>query len=125
MFLLGAIYIALTPTLLIGWLVLPHQVMVKARDTVLQPIADEFQQALTESMSSVKPDTRTVAAGTRRLTALKERYDLVYNTFPVWPLGISAVNRLVVTVILPVLLPLILPSIAALIALIDHVLRFP
>lgn len=125
MSLLGAIYIALTPVLLIGWLVLPHQVMMRARDEVLQPIADEFQQALVQCMPSAKHDTRTITTGTRRLAALKERYDLVCNTFPVWPLGISAVNRLVITVILPALLPLILPALASLITLASHTLRFP
>jgi hypothetical protein len=123
--LLGAIYITLTPALLVGWLVLPHQVMRRARDEVLQPIADEFQQTLMQCMPDAKHDTRTITAGTRRLAALKERYDLVCNTFPVWPLGISTVNRLVITVILPTLLPLILPALASLITLLSHTLRFP
>jgi hypothetical protein len=121
MSLLGAIYIALTPALLVGWLILPHQVMMRTRDEVLQPIADEFQQALVQCMPSAKHDTRTITAGTRRLAALKERYDLVCNTFPVWPLGISTVNRLVITVILP----LILASITSLIPLIGQALHLP
>ena len=107
MILLGAIYIALTPSLLIGWLVFPHRVMVRARDEALQPLVDEFQQALTQSLLSVEHDIRSAIAGTRQLAALKQRYDLVRDTFPTWPLEISALGRVGVTVVLPLMLPLI------------------
>src|SRR6266852_151420 len=105
--LLAVIYVALTPSLLIGWLLFPHRVMVRARDETLQPLADEFQQALMQSISSVEHDVRTVVARTRRLAALKQRYDLVRDTFPTWPLEIKALSRLTVTVILPIVLSLI------------------
>lgn len=115
MILLGAIYVVLTPSLFIGWLVFPHRVMVRVRDEALQPIADEFQQALIQSMSSAERDMRTVVAGTRRLAALKQRYDLVCDTFPTWPLEISVLSRVGVTVILPIVLSLIaslIPSVS-------------
>ncbi|HEX9132299.1 MAG TPA: hypothetical protein VF844_08395 [Ktedonobacteraceae bacterium] len=125
MILLVAIYIALTPALLIGWLVFPHRVMVSSRDEALQPLAGEFQQALIQSLSSAEHDTRTVVAGTRRLAALKQRYDLVRSTFPTWPLEINALRSLLVTVILPVITPLILSLIASLISFISHALGLP
>jgi len=121
MVLLAAIYVVLTPSLLIGWLVFPHRVMVRARDETLQPLADEFQQALMQSLSSAEYDMRTVVAGTRRLAALKQRYDLVRNTFPTWPLKINTVSRLVATALLPLMLPLI----ASLISLVSHALGLP
>ncbi len=119
--LLAVIYVALTPSLLIGWLLFPHRVMVRARDETLQPLADEFQQALMQSLSSAEHDTRTVVAGTRRLAALKQRYDLVRDTFPTWPLKINTVSRLVVTALFPLMLPLI----ASLISLVSHALGLP
>ncbi len=125
MILLVAIYIALTPALLIGWLVFPHRVMVSSRDEALQPLAGEFQQALMQSLSSAEHDTRTVVAGTRRLAVLKQRYDLVRSTFPTWPLEINALRSLLVTVILPVIAPLILSLIASLISFISHALGLP
>lgn len=121
MILLGAIYVTLTPALLIGWLVFPHRVMVRARDEVLQPLADEYQHALMQSLSPVEHDTRTIVAETRRLATLKQRYDLVRSTFPTWPLEIDALGRLVVTVILPLLIPLIV----SLISLVIHAPGFP
>jgi len=107
MLLLGAMYVILTPALLLGWLVFPHRVMVRARDEALQPLVDEFQQALTQSLLSVGHDIRSAIAGTRQLAALKQRYDLVRDTFPTWPLEISALGRVGVTVVLPLILPLI------------------
>ncbi len=107
MILLGAIYITLTPALLIGWLIFPHRMMVKARDELLQPLTDEYQQALLQSLSSHEHDTRSLISGTRRLTALKQRYDLLRNTFPTWPLETNTLNRIGVTVILPLILPII------------------
>lgn len=125
MFLLSAIYLALTPSLLIGWLVFPHQVMLKARDEALQPLADEFRQALVQSMSLAEHNTRKIVAVTNHLVALKQRYDLVRDTFPTWPLEINKVSRLVLTAILPTLLPLILPLMASLISFVSHTIGLP
>ncbi len=107
MILLGAIYIALTPALLIGWLLFPHYMMVKARNEMLQPLTDAYQQAFMQSLSSNDFDTRNLVSETRRLTILKQRYDLVHDTFPIWPLETAALSRIGVTVVLPLLLPII------------------
>ncbi|GCF09237.1 hypothetical protein [Dictyobacter arantiisoli] len=110
MFLLGAIYIALIPTLLIGWLIFPHRMMVQARNEALQPLMVEYQHALIQSLSSGTQDTQSIAAETLHLETLKKRYDLVYNLFPVWPLDTNTLSRAGATVIIPIILPLILPS---------------
>jgi hypothetical protein len=107
MILLGAIYIALTPALLIGWLLFPHAMMVKARDEMLSPLTNAYQQALLQSLPSPDHDTRTLVSDTRRLTTLKQRYDLLHDTFPVWPLETGTLSRIAVTVILPLLLPIL------------------
>ncbi len=107
MILLGAIYIVLTPALLIGWLLFPHHLMVKTRNELLQPLAEQYQQALLHSLSSHEYDTRSLVSRTRHLTALKQQYDLVHESFPIWPLETRALRRLGVTVIVPLLLPLL------------------
>ncbi len=107
MILLGAIYVALTPALLIGWLFFPHYIMLKTRNEMLQPLTEQYQQALMQSLSFNENDTRSLVSGTRRLSALKQQYDLLQNTFPVWPLETSALSRLGVTVFLPLLIPLL------------------
>jgi hypothetical protein len=116
MTLLAAIYVILTPALLIGWLIFPHRIMVRTRDELLQPLTDEYQRALLQSLSSNGYDTHTLVSGTRHLNALKQRYDLLHDTFPTWPLEFSTLNRIGVTIVLP----LILPIITSLITLILH-----
>ncbi|BCL79524.1 hypothetical protein ccbrp13_19890 [Ktedonobacteria bacterium brp13] len=117
MFLLGAIYIALIPALLIGWFIIPHRMMVKARAEALQPLAVTYQQALMQSLSSGIQDTQSMTDETLRLETLKKHYDLAYTSFPVWPLETSTLSSAGITILLPVILPLLLPPIVSLILL--------
>ena len=124
-FLLALIYVTLTPSLLVGWLFLPHQVMVKARDEALLPLTDQFQQSVMQAMPSAADDTTTIVAGTSRLSALKERYDLVQETFPTWPLEVRELRRVVATGSLPALLPFLLPLLPQLISFVGHLVGIP
>jgi len=72
-------------------------------------------------LSSTERDTRALVAETRRLAVLKQRYDLVRDTFPTWPVEISTISRLVVTVIFPLILALL----TSLITLVSHALGLP
>ncbi|GCE06774.1 hypothetical protein [Dictyobacter aurantiacus] len=114
--LLVAIYILLIPALLIGWLIFPHRMMVKARDEELQPLAIEYQQALMRSLSAKTQDTQAIEAEVQHLETLKKRYDLIYNSFPVWPLKTRTLSSVVATIIIPVILPLVFPFIVSFIA---------
>ncbi len=89
--------------------------MVKARDEALLPLTDHFREAFQQMLPSAADDTATIVAGTSRLSALKERYDLVQETFPIWPLEVRELRRVVATGILPVLLPFLLPFVPQLI----------
>src|SRR5215469_2979546 len=118
--LFGILYFMLTAGLVIGWLSLPHFVMQEARDETLKPLADEFQYAITDTMSSSKQDANAIKAGTDRLAELKRRYELLQETYPTWPLAIEQVRRLVATVSLPALIPLALPFIKDMIVFISN-----
>ena len=122
MILLGAVYVALIPSLLIGWLLLPHRMMVKARVEALQPLADQFQQALLVTQPSLNNDAKSIKDGTDRLSELKQRYDLVRDIFPTWPLEVHELRRVVAALSLPALLPLLLPLLPQLISLVSHLL---
>lgn len=104
--LIGA-YVVLIPTLLIGWLILPHRVMLQARKAVLQPLTDEYDKVISGMKSVTSEDTATITAGTERLSALIQRYELWRDTFPVWPLEIREMRQLLVAFILPVFLAFI------------------
>jgi hypothetical protein len=107
--LLGIIYIALVPLVLLGWTLLPHLAMVKARDSYLQPLADELYQLLTQNSHSTHVDTETMKATTDRLNELERRLSFVRTTFPTWPIELQAFGRLVVALILPPLIAVIVP----------------
>jgi hypothetical protein len=104
-----AVYLTFILALVIGWLALPHHIMLQARKELLQPITDEYEQAIKETLPSITGDTAAIVAGTQRLSALQDRYKLLRDNFPVWPIGIMQMRRLGVALILPVLLSL-LPS---------------
>ena len=104
-----ALYLVFILALVIGWLALPHHMMLQARNELLQPITDEYEQAVKETLPSITGDTATIVAGTERLTALQDRYKLLRDNFPVWPLEIVQMRRLGVVLILPALLS-ILPA---------------
>jgi hypothetical protein len=101
--LLGAIYLLLTPVLLYSWLWTPHRAMLEARDHVLRPLADEFQQAIHRSMPSAQDDAASVKAGTERLDEIKRRYELLHEAFPTFPVRTLVSSSLIVTSILPAL----------------------
>ena len=114
--LLGAIYVFLTPLILYAWLWVPHRAMQEARDQVLLPLADEFQQAVQRSMPSAQDDAASVKAGTDKLDEIKRRYDLLQDGFPTFPVGIILSRSLIATSLLPALLTLIsglIPSVQA------------
>ena len=58
-------------------------------------------------MPSITGDTASIVAGTERLLALQDRYKLLRDTFPVWPLEIMQMRRLGIVLILPALLSLL------------------
>lgn len=100
-------YLALITALAIAWLALPHHVMVQARNEHLQPLAEEYERVLIETMPAADEATAQIVAGTERLSALKQRYDLVRGTFPTWPLQVVEMRRFAVALLLPALIALI------------------
>jgi hypothetical protein len=104
-----ASYLVSILALVIGWLAIPHNLMLQARQEVLRPITDAYEQAVEGTLPSLKGDIAAIEAGTRLLSALQDRYKLLRDNFPVWPLEIMQMRRLGVVLILPALLSL-LPS---------------
>lgn len=111
---LGAVYLVSLPLLFLGWLWSPHRAMVAARDEALSPLAAEFLRSIPTAASSVHEDAETIKANTDRIVEIKRQYELLAETFPVWPIRTAALNRLVVTSLLPLvssLLASLIPSI--------------
>ncbi|MFL5691429.1 MAG: hypothetical protein ACJ795_06455 [Ktedonobacteraceae bacterium] len=122
---LALLYLMLAPSLLLGWILLPHHVMQEARDAVLQPLANEFQAALVDTLPKGKEDAAALKAETDRLEELKRRYELIQQTYPTWPLAIENVRRLAATITLPALIPILLPLFASLFGNLGHLFNLP
>lgn len=102
-----AAYVILTPSLILGWLILPHSLMLKERDKVLKPLVDEFQ-AITEHPQNLEmAETASILADNDRLSAITHRYSLINDSFPKWPLEVSQIRRLIATLSIPAFLTLI------------------
>ena len=82
---IGLIYLALIPTLLLGWTLIPHQVMVDGANEVLQPLADKFKTTIHTGEPRDNEASADIKEDTDRLCELKRRYDLLDDTFPLWP----------------------------------------
>jgi hypothetical protein len=100
-------YLLLASLPLRAWLALPHQAMVQARNKLLQPLTNEYERALAETMSGAMSDATAINEGTEWLVALRKRYEEVRNSFPTWPIEIMQLRGLVTLLILPVLLALL------------------
>jgi hypothetical protein len=81
--------------------------MVQARNQQLQPLTEEYERVLVETRPVVDEQTAQIVAGTERLVALKQRYELVQETFPTWPIQVVEMRRLAVAWLLPALIALL------------------
>jgi hypothetical protein len=90
-----------------AWLALPHQAMVQARNKLLQPLTNEYEQTLGEMLSGARGDVTAIREGTERLAALRKSYEEVRDSIPTWPIEIMQFRGLVTLLILPVLLTLL------------------
>ncbi|HCI78335.1 MAG TPA: hypothetical protein DHW02_01440 [Ktedonobacter sp.] len=95
----GVLYLSLVPTLLFGWLFLPHKVMSDAHDETLQPLSNQFQYTVDDDVPTQADDSTEIKHGTDRLDELKRRYDLIDKNFPVWP--VQRFVRLLSTMSIP------------------------
>lgn len=100
-------YLIVVIILVITWLALPHHVMIQARNEHLKPITEEYELVLMDTRPAGDEQTAHIVAGTERLSALKQRYELVRDTFPTWPLQVVEMRRLTVALFIPALLSLL------------------
>lgn len=98
---LGIIYLVLLPFVFANWLWFPHQALLDAREKVLAPLAEEFKLAAIQNSQLKDETTETIKARTERLTEIKKQYELIRDTFPIWPLQVQPLRNLLATSIMP------------------------
>jgi hypothetical protein len=97
-----AIYVLITPTALILPMLSAHRAMRKARDAQLMGISREFERILSDASPSEKQDTESIKKTNKRLSGLQDRYRIVMESFPTWPISIRLLRRFSMTTLLPV-----------------------
>ncbi len=98
---LGLIYLVLTPFLFYSLLWSPHRALIKAREDALKPLAEEYQQVSMQDLHSKKKNVDAIKSKTDHLIEIKRQYQLIEETFPVWPLDIRSLHSLLATSVLP------------------------
>ncbi len=95
-----ALYIVLAPVTLISPLWSAHQAMSDSRDKVLGEISTEFERILT---AKERLDHEALSVSTEALDALRARYILVRDSYPTWPISVTAFRNFSVTASLPLI----------------------
>ena len=91
----AGIYISLIPVLFFSWLWLPHKAMIEARNRKLQPLADRFLESVEATQLSGEDSAERIKARTEELTELKRQYELLKDTYPVWPIRIQKIRKVI------------------------------
>jgi hypothetical protein len=104
---LGIVYLVSLPLLFLGWLWAPHRAMLAAREEALRPWADEFRRSIPEVVPSSQDDADMIKANTERLAEIKRQYELLKETYLVWPIQTPVLKGLVVTSLLPLITSLL------------------
>lgn len=119
-YLLAVIYFALIPFVFIGWLLLPHLVMVKARDAIVSPLAEELYRLLSQLPPAPQEDVEAMKFTTDQLVELKRRIDFILETFPTWPIEIQTMARLLAALSLPALIAALAPLVPVILPLLNQ-----
>jgi hypothetical protein len=98
---LSLIYLVLTPLLFFSLMWAPHRALIRAREDALKPLADEYRQVSLQEIHSKKKNIDAIKSKTDHLIEIKRQYQLIEETFPVWPLDTRSLRGLLATSILP------------------------
>lgn len=98
---LSLIYLVLTPLLFFSLMWAPHRALVRAREAALKPLADEYREVSLQEIHSRKKNVDAIKSKTDHLIEIKRQYQLIEETFPVWPLDTRSLRGLLATSILP------------------------
>lgn len=98
---LGLLYLILTPLLFSSLMWSPHQTLLRSREEALRPLADEYQRTFLQKIRPTKRTAEAIKSKTEHLVEIKRQYELIRDSFPIWPLDTRSLRNLLVTSILP------------------------
>lgn len=124
MVMLYVTYIVVTPLCLITPIWSAHKAMQRFRDSTLSAISYELEELVTSSMSRLgtmrrAPSVKTLQANIDKMEYLRQMYQFVLSTTPIWPISFPTIKRFGITATLPLvsgLLPLAIDVVRQLIS---------
>jgi hypothetical protein len=99
------LHVALSMACFFGPLLAAHRGMKKAKEEILNEIAQQFQSDYLQIHANLAGDAETFKKGTEKIKELRAFYTLT-DEFPVWPFDVQTFRRYLLTVPTP-LLPLL------------------
>jgi hypothetical protein len=97
------IYLGLVPICLIYPLTSTQRSMLKARNKILEPIAQEFQETLQMAQSKITEiSTEEIKGLNERLDQLQKHREIILQNYPVSPLLINTLRTFSVSAALPI-----------------------
>lgn len=104
---LGFAYLILLPMLTIALLLVPHRAMVRARDTVVDPLSRTFE-AFVEKVRPVAGDTaEQISSKNQQLSQIKLQVETLQKAYPVWPIETLRLRQVAITALLPIIIPVV------------------
>lgn len=121
---LGLLYLILTPLLFYSLMWSPHRAMLRAREDALKPLANEYERAFSQERQHRKIKADALKSKTDHLVEIKRQYELIHDSFPLWPLRVGSLRSLLATSVLPAVSTLLSSYITNLWKLLGELLKF-
>jgi hypothetical protein len=93
------LYLMFAPISLVAPMWSVHKKMLEERDAILLTISREFEEHLSKRNS--KSSGEALGKENARLNELNEKYKLVMETYPTWPLRVNLFRNFSVTAVIP------------------------
>ena len=100
---LFSLYVVLTPFCLIVPVLSTRNAMLRARQRVLSPIADEFQAAISLIHSKIPQDSSDLKELNEKLKQLQQYREMILQSYPTSPLPLGVLRKFSITATIPFL----------------------
>lgn len=118
------VYIVVTLICLITPIWSAHKAMERFRDSKLSTISHELEELVTSSMGRLgtmiqAPDAKPLQADVDKMGYLRQMYQFILSTTPVWPISVPTIKAFATTASLPLvsaLLPFVIDTVGHLVS---------
>jgi hypothetical protein len=100
---LGLVYVLLLPMVVIAFLLVPHQAMIRARSRIVEPVAKRFATSVLKARPVEEDTAHQITNKTERLSQIVVQVKILNEAYPIWPIQIRLLQQAAATALLPIL----------------------